>query len=116
MSDLRNCWFGAADIFNPTPGEIVQPLTAASDIEDLKLVLSYDADAEMLRMFYDINNSWLQEHPNSPISITRASTSVEFQWQINASSPSGFTIAMDNYQEVTGAETVPVELSEFMVE
>lgn len=115
-NDVLSIMFGAADIFNPTAGEVVQVQTAASDINSLKLIMSYDAQAEMLRMFYDVNNSWLQEHPNSPIAITRASTSVEFQWQINGTSPSPFTIGMDNYQEVTGAETVPAELSEFLVD
>ncbi len=88
------------DIYALLPKDAAMIDLPAADITSLRLVLSYVAATGTYRLFWSVNGSALQEHPNSPHLGTRSFTTVEFQWQVwVASNPSAFTVALDNFEE-----------------
>lgn len=89
-----------ADIYDLLPADAAVVGISAASIETLRLVVSYFDASAQLRLYWSVNGSPLHEHPNSPRTVARAATSMEFQWQVwSASNPSAFTVALDNFAE-----------------
>lgn len=99
-------YFGAADIFNPLPANVEMPYTPADQVDDLRLIITYDASTTTYSAFYSINGAGVERIGSSFVQA-RASTAVDLQWQVwDPTNTLPYTVALSDFQEIIGVQTL----------
>lgn len=119
MGNTANLMFGESNPFAPNPANVVALPVPADQINELDLIINYDSATQTYHAYYGINGGPLTWHPATNLSQVRASTSVEFQWQVWNTSPTDpYVVALDDYQEICGVQTIlgpPLSVPDFML-